>query len=247
MQFASPIDGMSDMLNDDERAPQNPGTLLDLICVEVANLLAATDRPVGEDLGHYDYGGKLSLGAFDLLTQAQAIDANLASWPGFVPTDWVPVQVPASKVPKTVVCAGFYGQTCDVYPDIMVCSTWNEWRVARLMVLGLIARIDHKASKSQAVITIQELVDGICASVPFSLGDRIEYGGLYEPKVQYPSLPGRPMSEAHQKTAGAYGGWYMFAPFKETLKVGMYLRKGQRDWLYGQLMRLARMYDVTPE
>ena len=249
MHFASPIDVTSDLLDDETGVPQNPGTLLDLMCVEVANLLATTNYSPSGNTGTET--------ASILLTRAQAVDARLATWPQFIPQTWTPTQVSISNVPKTVITTGFYGKICDIYPDIMVCSTWNEWRVARLMILGFIASLnvnnnneDHnniKEAKHRAIATIQELVDGICASIPFSLGDRTELGNLYEARIQYPSLPDRPVSKAHQKTAGAYGGWYMFAPLKETLKVGMHLRKGQHEWLVGQLWRLAKMYGVTPE
>lgn len=243
MQFSSPVDGTSDILDDDEGVPQNPGTKLDLMCVEVANLLADAKRA---KLNPNNDGDGLSMSAYDLLLKAQALDAKLASWPDFVPANWIPAQVPVEDVPISVVNTGFYGESCDVYLDIMVCNTWNEWRVARLMVLGLIARINHEPSKSQAIIKIQHLVDGICTAVPFSLGDRIEPGNLYEAQVYFPSLPGRPTSKEHQKTATAYGGWYLFAPFKETMNVGMHLRSGQREWLSGQLVRLAKIYDVVP-
>ena len=246
MQFSSPIDGTSDILDDDEGIPQNPGTLLDVMFVEVANLLAYAKTlpasPADVDFDRTD----LLLDFADILIQARELDAKLATWPAFVPADWNPIPVSANDVPQSVISAGFYGESCDIYPDIMICSTWNEWRAARLMVLGLITRIGHPKSIHQAIETIQELVDGICASVPFSLGDRTEPGNLYEAKINYPSLPDGPISKAHQKTASAYGGWYLFAPFKETMKIGMYLRAGQRDWLSSQLMRLARMYDVVP-
>lgn len=245
MQFSSPIEGTSDVLDAEDESPQSPGTLLDLMSVDVANLLALADQTLRRDAELKCDKIKSSTATLDLLMKAQEVDANLATWPLFVPQDWIPMQVAADNVPKSVVDAGFYGNSCAIYPDIMICSTWNEWRVARLMVLGLIARIDHKESKDQAVTAIQELVDGICASVPFSLGDRTQPGNMYGSRVEYPSLPGKPMSKAHQTTASAYGGWYLFAPLQETIKIAMHLRSGQRDWLYGQLMRLAKMYDVV--
>jgi len=246
MQFSSPIDGASDILDDEEGVPQNPGTLLDLMFVEVANLLVFAENSFAQSKDAGSAQAELSTSVMDLLIEAEETDAKLASWPAFIPKDWFPIQVSVNDVPKSVVDAGFYGNSCDVYSDIVVCSTWNEWRVARLMVLGLIARISHKESELRAVETIQQLVDEICACIPFSLGDRIEPGNFYEAQIQYPCLPGRPMSKQHQKTATAYGGWYLFAPFKETMKIGIRLRKGQRDWLSGQLLRLAKMYDVVP-
>ena len=237
---------MSDFLDDDEGAPQNPGTLLDLMCVEVANLLADAKRSSITSPEPWIDEGKRSNSDFHLLIQAQALDAKLSSWPSFLPRNWLPVQVPAKSIPKSVVETGFYGESCHIYPDVMTCSIWNEWRTARLMVLGLIALSSHRDSRDQAIMSIQELVDGICASVPFSLGDRTEPGNIYGAHINYPRLYDKPMSREHQQTATAYGGWYLFAPFKETMNVKTYLREGQWEWLSGQLLRLAKMYGVTP-
>ena len=244
MQFAAPIDGMSDFLDDEEGTPRNPGTLLDLMCVEVANLLAdakhsSSPEPRADKTKRTD-------SPFNLLVQAQTLDAKLSSWPTFVPIDWVPIQVSAERIPKSVIETSLYGESCDIYPDIMVCSTWNEWRTARLMVLGLITRFGHKESREQAILRIQELVDGICASVPFVLGDRTEPGNVYGAQINYPTPSDKPRSMEHQQTATAYGGWSLFAPFKETMNIRMYLRKGQYEWLSRQLLRLAKMYGVTP-
>lgn len=249
MQFSSPIATSSGIWEDAEDLPQNPATLLDLVSVDVANLLATakSSPPLVVDVTEDEDGrGYVLNESPDLLARAIAVDLKLAAWPNNVPSTWFPIQVPAYGVPQSVTDAGIYGDSCDIYPDIMICSTWNEWRVARLKVLGLNARHGSTATSAEAIATIQQLVDGICASIPFSLGSRTEPGPLYEMKVTYPTLKGRAMSKEHQKTSCAYGGWYLFAPFKETMNVGMYLREGQLEWLRGQLSRLAKMYDVKP-
>lgn len=246
IQFTSPLDETSGLWDDYEEMSYNPATLLDAMLIKVANLLPKADRPSAmiTDLDPDEI--ELCDDGFEIGVQAEAVDAGLATWPKFVPASWIPIQVPADNVQQSALEAGFYGDECDIYPDIVVCSTWNEWRVARLKVLSLVASTGNDESRYQAMQTIQGLVDGICASVPFSLGDRVKPGQLYEAQIVYPTLPGRPMSEAHQRTASAYGGWYLFAPFKEIMKVAMYLREGQQEWVTGQLFRLATIYGVTP-
>ena len=182
----------------------------------------------------------------ELLTRAKAVDAKLAKWIEMIPVHWIPHSVSADDVPQSVIDAGMYGDKCDIYPDIMICSIFNDWRVVRLKVLGLVARLDSNDSCVPAMRTMQRLVDGISASIPFSLGSRTTLGPLYEMKVEYPSLPGCTASKAHHTTACAYGGWYLFAPLKETMNVARYLRAGQREWLNLQLLRLAAMFDVEP-
>ena len=232
--------------------PQNPATLLDLMFTEVADLLAdAAQRPPEvEDLSDNADGSSSQVD--ELLERAQAIDASLASWPTILPLNWYPVRVFKDTIPQEVIDAGIYEDSCDIYPDVMICSTWNDWRVARLKVLRLIAKLCpmialHRSEVgTQALNEIRQLVDGICASVPFCLGSRTEPVPLYEAEVIYPGLKGRLISWEHQKTAGAYGGWYLFSPFQEIRELGPYISNDQQEWLLLQLWRLARMYDVKP-
>ena len=227
----------------------NPATLLDLMCVDVANLLAAAraiPSRVIEVTEEVAKSGDIVNEPTDLLLKAKALDEKLLTWSAMIPSSWVPTSIPAYEIPQNVQDAGLYGDSCHIYQDIMICSAWNDWRVARLKVLGLIARLGSNKTNAEAITAIQILVDDICASIPFTLGSRTKPGPLYEMKIDYPALKGKAMPPEHQRTAGAYGGWYLFAPFKETLNVGMYLREGQLVWLRAQLFRLAEMYDVEP-
>ena len=220
--------------------------------VELADLLtdAASSPPKVIDLS--DTEDESFNDTDGLLERAQVIDASLASWPASLPLHWYPVRVFKDKIPQEVINAGVYGDSCDIYPDIMICTTWNDWRVARLKVLRLIARLhlvgtlDRGETGTQTINEIRQLVDGICASIPFCLGSRTEPAPLYEADIIYPGLKGRLNSREHQKTASAYGGWYLFIPFKETMELGPYISKDQQEWLRLQLFRLARMYDVQP-
>ena len=232
--------------------PQNPATILDLMFAQIADLLAdAAQTPSKvEDLSDHKEGSFHKVD--ELLKRAQAADASLAAWPAILPLHWHPVRVFKDTIPQEVIDAGIYKDSCEIYPDVMVCSTWNEWRVARLKVLRLIARLCRLSALPRIEIDtrnineIRQLVDGICASVPFCLGSRTEPVPLYEAEVIYPGLKGRLNSREHQKTAGAYGGWYLFSPFKEIMELGPYMSNDQQKWVQRQLLRLAQMYDVKP-
>ena len=100
--------------------------------------------------------------------------------------------------------------------------------------------------RNKIITIIQDLVDGFCASVPFNLGDLTEPQSIHQGGVKYPSSPVHPLPERHQVTAMGYGGWCLFAPFKETMKVQSYIREGQIEWLRSQLLRLAKVFEVTP-
>lgn len=190
--------------------PRNPATLLDLMSVEVADLLADAAHTSPKVIDLSDEEDESSGCSDELLKRARAIDADLACWPQTLPLHWHPVRVFKDSIPQEVIDAGVYGDSCEVYPDIMICSTWNDWRVARLKVLHLIAKLSHVSSLDRGeacahvINEIQRLVDGICASVPFCLGSRTEPAPLYQAEVIYPGLKGRLDSKEHEKTASMY-------------------------------------------
>ena len=210
--------------------PRNPGIILDLMSVEVANILALekSDPLVG------------SLSNF--VTMAKIAEHRLAMWPDCVPQDWFPKRVPRKKVPQGVADAGLYGDGCDIYPDVLVCCTWNDWRSTRLKLLSLIVKYEPE---EELLASIQHLADEICASFPFLLGDRKTPAPLYAVNVTYPSLEGQTVPAAHFQTAAGYGGWYMLEPLRQSIEIGAYLREGQLQWIRFQGIRLANIYDVT--
>ena len=251
IHFSSPVEAASGIWEEDlDDIPHNPATLLDLMSVEVANLLADAGQTHPKVIGPNHDEDQSPDSTDELLEKAQAIDARLVSWPNALPLNWYPIRVFRDTIPQEVINAGMYGDSCDIYPDIMICSTWNDWRVARLKVLSLIAKLrlatdlNHFDTDTQVICEIQHLVDGICASIPFCLGSRSEPAPLYEAKVVYPGPNGRLNSKEHEKTASAYGGWYLFSPFKETMELGPYISQSQQGWLRNQLYRLARIYDI---
>lgn len=242
----------------------NPATLLDMEFAEVANLLSLEasvlasrfqneakapppeihDGPViqlaSQQSGISDQAAWLS----SLVSQAKAIDGRLSKWPDHIPQEWFPISVSKEHIPPSVREAGLYGDHCDAYPDIMVTTTWNEWRSARLKVLALIARYEPN---DQVTAAIQSLVDGICASLPFVLGDRKGMTIMWDDHSTYPAPSGHGLPPEHHRNAAAFGGWYILTPMRETTKVAMHLRPGQLQWVLLQMQRLARIYDVVSE
>ena len=190
--------------------PRNPAILLDLMSVEVADLLADAAHTSPKVIDLSDEENESSDFSDELLERARAVDADLVCWPQTLPLHWHPVRVFKDSIPQEVIDAGVYGDSCDVYPDITICSTWNDWRVGRIKVLRLIAKLslfsglDRGEDCDYIVNEIQRLVDGICASVPFCLGSRTEPAPLYQAEVIYPGLKGRLNSKEHEKTASMY-------------------------------------------
>lgn len=220
--------------------------------VEVANLLADASYTPSRIFEVNNEDKESSNGTNKLLERAEAVDAVLASWPDTLPSHWFPVRIFKDTIPQEVIDAGVYKGNSDIYPDIIICSTWNDWRVARLKVLRLIATLrpvnslDIGEIGPQVIKDMQQLVDGICASIPFCFGSRTDLTPLYQTDVIYPGLEGRLDSKEHIKTAAAYGGWYLFSPLKMALDLKPYISNKQHQWLLLQLFRLARFSGVKP-
>jgi hypothetical protein len=90
------------------------------------------------------------------------------------------------------------------------------------------------------------MADDICASIPFTLGDKIKPSSLGDRKVQYPPAPGKYIPSSHYQMAPALGGFWLLAPLQTLIgldeMVGM--REGQKAWIGGQLKRIARIYNI---
>lgn len=250
VQSASPIDVREDIWADSAVAMAIPANILDRLLVDVANLLAMARQhlPSGSRIATSKDSHTARKGS-SLLLGAEVLERRLMSWAKALPSHWSPAKVSIDQVPASIISAGFYGKSCDIYQDIMICATWNDWRTARLKVLALIAT--HKTGPERAAVTttIQEIADDICASIPFSLGSRTTPAPLHDTQnISYPTLPGTAETpEVHYRTAAAYGGWYLFSPMKQIVAVGAYLREGQMLWMALQLRRLAGVYNICPE
>lgn len=236
MHTASYINTGTAVWQEPEDMPQNPATILNLMSVDVANVLALEASITSED--KFD---PTAVTVSNLGEMAKTADARLATWPNLIPAEWFPKMVPRAAVPESVARAGVYGDGVDIYPDVLVCCTWNFWRSARLRVLALIAR--YKPDEG-AITAIQELADGVCGTIPFILGDRTAPTAMFAADVAYPSLEGQAVPPGHHQLAAGFGGWYLTTPIHRVLDVGLYLREGQEVWSRRQAQRLGRIYDI---
>lgn len=230
MDNETPIDTKANMWHDLVDIPQNPATILDIMSVDVANVLAFEKSS--------DMVGPVS----SFVKMAKAADKKLASWPDLVPSEWFPTRIPMKNIPQSVIDAGSYGDGCDVYSDVLVCCTWNDWRSARLKLLALLAKYEPD---EDTFSTIQRLADEICSTFPYILGDRVTPAPLFATNVTYPTLVDQPVPKAHYQIAAGLGGWYMLTPLRQAICVGSYLREGQVSWIRAQGRRLARIYEVS--
>lgn len=247
---ATPIDTSSSIWKDYDTTPHTAATLIDQLSLEIPNLMIAASKSNTPDPDPTYMPEAAIYNKASIVNRAIALDAKLSTWPAAVPATWVPARVSIERVPASIRVNGFiYQDYCEIYHDIMVGSTWNSYRVSRLKVLAIIARLAPQASADHAstVKTIQDIADEICASVPFCMGNRVGPAPLYSLEAEYPTIDETPAKEYHHRTAAAFGGWHVLRPMKEVMAVGMWLRPGQMAWVGMQLQRLANVYDVEPE
>jgi hypothetical protein len=62
-------------------------------------------------------------------------------------------------------------------------------------------------------------------------------------RVQYPQAPGEDLPEGHYQMAPAMGGWQLLEILPSLIRLPAKLRPGQREWVGGQMMRIARLYN----
>ncbi|KAF5695194.1 transcriptional regulatory moc3 [Fusarium denticulatum] len=166
-----------------EAAPILPGTpssSLDMIGVSVADLQHAF-RDISQST-------LLSSPVAKLRQQICNLDTQLRTWLKRIPASWYPRRVKSGfdldpSVPS-------YRGACDIYPSIQVANIWNAWRIYCLILEGIkdqltkpstrsaVQHFNAKNSVSDYAMLwtsnerrIQELVDSICLSIPFYLGN----------------------------------------------------------------------------
>lgn len=213
----------------------SPSAQLDSITVDVANLAASARRHT--ELSPY-IRSSLSTNTEDILQKAQDIQTQLLEWSTTVSPSWIPIRVPEESISPTIRTAGLYQDYCHVYPSISIASTWNKYHLAlirtQLIVLSQIPHLPPSQSNlslhTTTQISIQKMADYICASIPFTLGDKIKPSSMGDRKVNYPHAPGREVPDTHYQMATALGGFWLLAPLQTLIEVdeGM-MREGQKQ------------------
>jgi hypothetical protein len=168
----------------------SPNLVLDLIGLSLAHLQTRLSEMLS-DFARSDFHDTDTDTdtVVDTWTQdIESIETQLADWVQMVPNDWKPYQ---RQIDKSV----FYLSTCDIYPTVQIATIWNVWRVCRLMVLRmrlcLLAKIPKHTMHRTTLRGLQqsafansisgrELVDSICQSMPFYLGNRRAHGGMHD-------------------------------------------------------------------
>lgn len=185
----------------------------------------------------------------NLIYQAQRLDNELSSWAARISATWF--YAAASDI-STPVGSEFAPAQIHRYPDIYTARVWNFYRVSRLVVQSILLRairqIPALTESPQAEsyrISIErkhvDLVDGICASVPFLLGRDLS-------KMKLPSANGgrkrerlegtRLLDDATDDGLRRDGRYSLLWPLY-VASSALPIAKTQREWMRSQLRLIA--------
>ncbi|VUC29863.1 unnamed protein product [Clonostachys rosea] len=265
--------------------PLNSNTGLDVIGITIANLqsryLALMEHDDIYPIAEQDLD--------NLLLDMEDAEAQLLDWQNTVPDHWHPSYLQQVKLAEPPIMS--YGGDCDIYPSLQVAATWNTWRNYRIllfkMTIGILDRVPptafsyfdiNKRAKMEAYArsSIQDMVDSLCRSIPFHLGNRIFSGSLddlNDPNIEVPSYydlefcsdnqfeatseENLAISEAYRRHVIALGPWHISVPLCNLVSIisepfGSFiarsLRPGQLDFVRGELIRVAMILQIeAPE
>jgi hypothetical protein len=150
--------------------PARPSSHLDLIGVSVASLQHSFTQ--------LDSTNPVTLS--QLAIEISDVGDQLDLWLDAVPEHWYPSRIQNAKATE------WYQGACDVYPSIQIATIWNAWRIYRLIVESIKAQLELMRDDDDS----QQLIDDICYSVPFYLGNLnspISFTILEDTTLEFPS------------------------------------------------------------
>ncbi|KAM0511383.1 hypothetical protein ACHAPE_009898 [Trichoderma viride] len=128
----------------------------------------------------------------EIIRKALKIDADLVSLMISVPPSWEYATVNVPMLDGKPIVQGFWGDNYHIYHSISASTIWNNYRSARIIIQELIIDTikdlelltnDNIGSPqrsylvNQARQTVLQMVEDICASVPYILGMEMEDSG----------------------------------------------------------------------
>lgn len=250
--------------------PMNPSSLLDIIGVSIASLqhdlcdrsMTLCARP-----------SRLQ----DLYERVQRLEIQLQNWLEGIPALWQRRRMQSGKDIDPSIQT--YHDACDIYPSIQIVNIWNTWRIYRLILeqaksrlrrLSTVSRNEAPSAQNDmnpgdAMLEIQELVDSVCYSIPFYLGNCTRPGillNMESPRTKFPSYHDlSPSDEAflnyklsneyvsrfdHSYHVNLHGPLHVISILSQLIGIfdkgrnsdGPYsLREDQENWIAGQLIR----------
>lgn len=245
--------------------PENPSSALDAIGASVAELQASYLQ-----LTQYDtLLSQRDVVLAECTAEAKRIDEQLLAWTQSVPDHWYPLRLASGRDIDPSIRA--YQSVCEVYPYCQIANIWNLWRIQRLLLVKISLSSASTNSREQLEYrhTLQELVDSICYSVPFYLGNRTKPSSIpdfTDPAIVFPSDYLTPADKSsntqsniphsldeHKRHLIAQGPWHLMSPLSRLLtlfseyrgqQMATFLRPGQYEWICEQFLRVTTLLHI---
>ena len=181
----------------------------------------------------------------ELLQRVIDLDESALDWSKTVPSSWASTKIghvscPPNDRPDTW---DFYPGDVYVYSDMWIANTWNLYRWSRLVLqifvirlatwLQLLVPLDSGPEFQRRAEVTKNLVNDICASVPYSLG----YARRLDGKA-------RALKDEESSPLNAIGGYTTLAPLAMATVIDG-VPPEQRLWLRGRLAYIGREKGIS--
>lgn len=229
--------------------PQNTANRLTVISARAAEL-RGTAKIVLCSRSLLDSANEI----YRILNIALEIDFHFDQWAQSVPKDWAWYPASGFDCPPDKPRDLFvYENKIDFYGEPNIAKVWNSYRSRRMMILFIILDCVRRLGSSfdynlayharDSIKIVKELVDDICASVPYLFGTKTFGGSEDRACFEYPYYGTSKLSSEHRRAAAAHGAWSLIEPLNTSLNA-LGLRKGQKKWITGQIMRICRCFSL---
>jgi hypothetical protein len=221
------------------------------LAIQVPKLRVLADRLLCEERGE-----STTQATLHLIERCQYLNTALVTWRETIPEIWKYTSRPYDELsPDYFDCetSEVYPGNIDVYSDVWTAKTWNSYRTTRIFVQAIILRciawlaggnmsnpcvVPQMAVAFQARNVVQEMVDEICASVPFHEGHSLtasEKKTLSFEDKPYPIVP----NDQEDQTTESLGGFFLLWPLFLARSTRI-ISKGQKRWMTVRILNVAR-------
>jgi hypothetical protein len=181
-----------------------------------------------------------------LMRRAQALESEYLAFEETLPDHlrpktcaWVD-HVPGGDISKAEICPG----KVDMFEDVFIANMWNQARVARLFISGVVVRcaawicspVDYRTTPeyATAVRLCADLVTDIIASIPYHLGWRVSESGA----LRAGDFSGFATGTDGFTSPKAIGGFFCMWPLFSVTNTD-YASDSQISWAKGRLMFIS--------
>jgi hypothetical protein len=179
-----------------------------------------------------------------LRQEASLLNKEFSLWPLCQPKEWMPqtlgtINEGLEPGDEALDDMTFWPGKVDWYSDLYIVAVWDTYRKARLKLLHIIAECSHRLYLTNRPLKesisyqkmrneIQELVDGLCASIPFHL--------VADLLTCLQTSNGHSASDVPGK---ALGGLLLMYPLYIASTLPL-ISTNQRNWMRGRLRWIGK-------